>query len=379
MIRIFESELLRMVVLKYLFSFIVLLHGLIHLIGFAKAFQYVNIAQLTKEISKPVGVIWLLAAMLFISASVAYIIGKPAWFLYGIAAVALSQIVIVMVWSDAKFGTIANAVILVVALPALGHYRFLGSTRAEARELLSGIRHKSSIVKTEGIDHLPPVVQRWLSRSGVIGKEQAYCARIRQSGRMRTTPESKWMNFTAEQYVDLENLAFVWTTRVSMMPLIYLEGRDKFQNGKGEMMIKLMSLVNIVNEGSHEKINTGSMLRYLGELCWFPSAALHPYIHWEEMDSLSALATMTYEEIRVSGVFRFTESGDMVSFEAERYYGGGEEATLEKWLVRTEGYRIFEDIKVPNKSSVIWQLKDGDFVWLELEIIDLEINNSGLY
>ena len=43
--------------LKYTFAFIILVHGLIHLLGFAKAFGYGNITQLTKEISKPIGML----------------------------------------------------------------------------------------------------------------------------------------------------------------------------------------------------------------------------------------------------------------------------------------------------------------------------------
>ena len=62
------------------------------------------------------------------------------------------------------------------------------------------------------------------------------------------------------------------------------------------------------------------MLRYLGEIVWVPSAALSDYITWEEMDSTTARATMSYEGITASGIFKFDENGAFVSFEAGRYY-----------------------------------------------------------
>ena len=39
--------------LRYIFLFVLFVHGLIHVMGFMKAYNYGNITQLTKAISKP--------------------------------------------------------------------------------------------------------------------------------------------------------------------------------------------------------------------------------------------------------------------------------------------------------------------------------------
>lgn len=101
--------------------------------------------------------------------------------------------------------------------------------------------------------------------------------------------------------------------------MVYLVGRDKLVQGRGEMLIKLLSLVKVVDEGKQEKINTGAMLRYLGELCWFPSAALNEHIDWVEQGALSAKATLTINKVSVEGVFSFSENRDVSSFEALRF------------------------------------------------------------
>src|SRR5690606_22119656 len=113
-------------------------------------------------------------------------------------------------------------------------------------------------VTTEDIAHLPPIVQTWLQRSKVVGRPRATFVRLKQSGQMRTTPDAKWMPFTAEQYFDVRQGDFIWTTRASMMPLVYMDGRDKYIGGDGEMLIKLLSLVPVVNDGRNEKMNSGS-------------------------------------------------------------------------------------------------------------------------
>lgn len=111
--------------LKYSLAVIILMHGLIHFMGFAKAFGYGNITQLTKEISKPAGSFWLVSALLFITASVLLLLKKESWSVIAIIAALVSQALIVMVWRDAKFGTIANALILFMAIVVLFYNREL--------------------------------------------------------------------------------------------------------------------------------------------------------------------------------------------------------------------------------------------------------------
>lgn len=105
--------------MKYLFAAVLLLHGCIHLIGFAKAYGYANITQITKEVSKLAGLGWFVAALLFVIAAVLFVSKNELWPIVAIIAVAFSQVLIVKVWKDARFGTIANLIVLVVAILAV--------------------------------------------------------------------------------------------------------------------------------------------------------------------------------------------------------------------------------------------------------------------
>lgn len=102
--------------LKYLFAFIIFMHGLIHCMGFAKAFGYGNITQISKEISKPAGIVWLAAAILLVAVTVLYLSKNEIWPFVGIFAAVLSQVLISLVWHDARFGSIANMLLLVIAI-----------------------------------------------------------------------------------------------------------------------------------------------------------------------------------------------------------------------------------------------------------------------
>ncbi|MGE5108992.1 MAG: hypothetical protein ACM3H8_15745, partial [Sphingobacteriales bacterium] len=102
--------------LKYFFALLIFIHGMIHMMGFAKAFGYANITQLTKTISKQMGSIWFFASMLFIITGIGFLMKKEWWPVVAFFAVAVSQIVIFISWKDAKFGTIANGIVLIAAV-----------------------------------------------------------------------------------------------------------------------------------------------------------------------------------------------------------------------------------------------------------------------
>ena len=366
--------------MRYVFIFIVCIHGLIHFIGFAKAFGYAGIKVPVIQISKGVALLWLLTCLLFITTAVMLILKNDSWWILSIAAIILSQVLIISSWHDARYGTIANVLILLVTIPAYSSTNFnragvLASENIMAR--VNGVH--SYLITKEMLTHLPPVVQKWIIRSGIIGKEKINTVRLKQKGQMRLKPSGNWLPFEARQYFAVDEPAFVWTTQVHMMPFINLAGRDKFENGQGDMNIKLLSLFKVAGASGNEKINSAAMIRYLAETSWFPSAALSDYIKWEAIDSNSAKAIMTFRGVTVNGVFNFNEKGDMVSFMADRYYESGADAVTEKWLVQTEDWKEYNGIRIPYKSKVIWKLKTGDFNWSIMELTALEYNKTELY
>lgn len=291
-----------------------------------------QIQQLIQSISKSIGMLWFLASILFL-------------------------------------------IVLFISLSAYSKHQFKKMVSNEVKVLLENVSVDNISVITENdIKYLPLIIQKWMHNSGVIGKKRIVSVRLKQIGEMRMKPDGKWLPFKAKQYFDIENSSFVWSTKVNEKRLLNMQGRDKFENGAGEMLIKLASLIPVVNEGNNEKINQGTMIRFLSESCWFPSAAIQDYISWKDIDATSAKATFTVNEQSVSGVFKFSTEGDLLSFESQRYFGGKKEATLENWLVEVIDYKIFEGVKIPNKCKVTWRLKDGDFNWLNLEVTDLEYN-----
>ena len=97
--------------ITYLFTSIILLHGSIHFMGFAKGFNYGFNSQITIGISKIAGVFWFITAVLFVAVAMLYLFKNVGWPYVAVSSVVLSQILIIAVWKDAKYGTIANFIV----------------------------------------------------------------------------------------------------------------------------------------------------------------------------------------------------------------------------------------------------------------------------
>lgn len=268
-------------------------------------------------------------------------------------------------------------VVTCIALYSLSTFAFNNKVANEISTALSQAdTTKISVMTKEQLNGLPYPVAKWLNLSGMIGKEKSNTVWLSQNIRMKMKPGQKeWDEAVAEQYFSVENPAFIWKVQMNMPPLIKITGRDKFVDGKGEMLIKIFSLLNIANEKG-EKMDEGALQRFLAEIVWFPSAALSQYITWEAIDSLSAKATVNYKGTTGSGTFYFNEQGDFNKFSTLRYKDNDADAQRYEWIVTVKEHSMMSGIKIPTMVEVTWVLENGNWTWLDLEITDIRYNTS---
>lgn len=359
------------------FLVLVLVHGLIHIVGFLKAFNLIDLNEFAISVTKPAGLIWLLVSLLFLAYGVLNFIGLKHIWIIGFIAIILSQFLIIFYWNDAKFGTMPNVIILFAVVFSYSNSLYENFISRETSALFSETSYDNSqILEDNDIGHLPPPVQKWLKNSGALGQATIHNGRVEQKILLKMKPDQKnWYPAEALQYTFVDKPAFIWKVDVEMNNLVNFKGRDKFAGGKGEMLIKLNSLIKIVDEQG-EKLDEGTIQRYLGELVWFPSLAISPFVVWEEIDEFSAKATINYKNTSGSGTFVFNEKGDFVKFTALRYKGNEPDAKRYEWVLTVDDYAVFEKIKVPSKMKATWKLDEGDWTWLNLEITNIRYNEN---
>jgi hypothetical protein len=369
---------------RFLFAGILVLHGLIHGIGFVKewhltavnAFSGTTVLPLSEKVAKMVGMLWLLTGLVLLTAAGSLLINQSRWWLVALLGVGMSQLLIILYWPDAKAGTGLNALILAVSLVACAAWNFNKNVETEVQGLFaeSGAA-KTPVITAESLTPLPPVVQKWLKRAGVVGKNRIRTVHLKQIGRMRTKPGGNWMPVEAEQFFTVSQPGFIWRARIEAAPLFFLVGRDQYRHGRGNMLIKALALVQMADSKGTE-IDQGTMLRYLAETAWFPTAALSDYIRWEGLSDTSARATMHQGGVTASGVFTFNPAGDVTQFEARRYGEFDGTYRLETWSIAMRDHQERAwGIRIPVQSEVTWKLKTGDFTWYTLAISDIVYND----
>lgn len=351
------------------------IHGMIHLLGFLKAFGISDFDGIAQPVSKTFGIAWLVNFILFAVIAALIIAKSSHWWILGIIGVVLSQFLIINFWSDAKFGTLANVIILLAVLLAYSSFSFKNTIQEERNTLFknSQLTHPKTVTK-EDLTGLPSIVQKWLNSSGVIGKELTANVHLDQELQLKMKPEqTTWNQGEAEQCFTVHPPAFNWSISTQMNSILKVGGRDKFVDGKGEMTIKLFSLIPVGAAKDHPNVNQASLQRYLAEIVWFPSAALSPYIQWDTVDAYSAKATMEVKGTKGSGVFHFDEQGNFKEFVAMRYKDV-EDSKPTKWTVSATKTELRNGIKIPVECEASWELEQGKWTWLKLSITDIQYN-----
>jgi hypothetical protein len=157
--------------------------------------------------------------------------------------------------------------------------------------------------------------------------------------------------------------------------LFPFEARDKYHDGKGNMLIKFLTLFTIADAKGIEMDKSG-LVTVLSETAIIPSYALQDYIKWEAVDNNNAKATLTYKNIAVAGTFNFSDKGEICSFYTENRYFTEKDGTYVNipWSIVIDDYIEKDGMKTPNKLRVIWHLKDGDFEYFKGKISNIEYN-----
>ena len=357
---------------KYLLAFIILIHGLIHLMGFAKAFNYGNITQISKEISKPSGMLWLLAAFLFIAATILFLLKKDAWMFVGLAAVIISQILIFTVWKDAKFGSIANIIILVAAVISWGSYHFEKGYQQDVTQNLQ----RTNMLKTDLITEtdlllLPEPVKRYLQYAGVINKTKLKNMRIVFEGQMREKGKD-FFPFTCEQYNFFDEPTRLFFMKATMKG-ITVPGYHKYSNAIALMDIRLFGYFPVVKK-SGKDMDQAETVTLFNDMCLMaPASLIDKRIVWQAIDSNSAKATFTNHAITISAILSFNNQGQLVDF-----ISNDRDVNHYAFSTPVSNYKNINGINIMTYGETIWHYPDGKFVYGKFNLKEVEYNVSVL-
>lgn len=220
---------------------------------------------------------------------------------------------------------------------------------------------------------LPAPVQRYLRYSRVIGTPWIDTVRLKYSGSFRLAAGQPWLGITAHQVYTTNPPGFRWQAWLKLFGLPLLHGNDVYRDGEGHMTGKLAGLFKIL-DATGEQMQQGTMIRYLQEMVWFPTAYLTPPISWTAVDDHCADVTLTHAGASVTARMFFDDDGRMLTFVARRYRDNQGSFTLDTWSTPCTEYQQMSGLCIPTYGEAVWQLADGDLPYIRIQVQEIAYN-----
>lgn len=359
--------------------FLIIIHGLIHLIGFVKAFKLAEVSQLTQNISQPVGLLWLLSAILFIVTAILFLLKNEYWWLIAAPAIIISQTVIILSWSDAKFGTVANLIILLPSIVSFMNVQPSSFGNIYKSEVQKGLNRLSDmpLVTEDDIRLLPDPVQKYLHYVGAVGKPKIQNFRAKFAGGMKTKMESDWMGVTSQQYNFFDDPTRVFFIESKMFGVPF-DGLHLYVGTSATMQIKVASLFQVVDAKGPE-MNKSETVTLFNDMCLLaPASLIDKNIQWESIDSLTVKAKFTNKGNTIAALLYFNEKGELINFISDDRYQSADGKTYKnyKWSTPIKDYKDFDGRKVATYGEAIWHTPEGEFPYGKFNLIEIEYNRK---
>ncbi len=236
-------------------------------------------------------------------------------------------------------------------------------------------QNSGQIITPEMIENLPDPVRRYMIYTGVLGTPWIHSVRLKQVGTFRTGAERPWMPVSAEEFYTVEPPSLIWNARFKLFGLPLLRAKDRYEAGHGHMYGKLAGLYTVF-DAKGEELNQATMIRYLNEIMWFPSAFLGDNISWEAIDDDCARVTFTDHGRSVSAQMFFDEDGRLTNFTTMRYREIDGAYSLDPWCTPITEYGERAGLKLPTRGTAVWKLESGDLIYADLAITEVEYNGT---
>lgn len=353
--------------MKIFFTILLGLHSLIHLPGFLKAFGLSDFKELTLNISKPFGLLWLLAFILFGITTFAYALKWNFWWLLALISVLISQLLIIAFWKDARFGSIANAIVLIAAVVGFASWNFHQKFWQDvSNELSQKAYFTPSLLMESDILKLPIPVQHYLRYTGSIGKPKVNSFEVNLSGKIRSNDKADWMPFSSTQVNLMNNPArlFFMDATMKKIPVV---GYHRYSNMQAYMDIRLLSILKVqYMEG--KEMDVSETVTFFNDMCCMaPATLIDERIKWLDVEGNIVKASFTNKHITIYASLYFDDEGKLVNFISnDRYnFDAGKKMP---WSTPIESYGEQNGYLLPEKCEAVYDYPDKKMAYGEFFI-----------
>ncbi|MDX5423373.1 MAG: hypothetical protein LPK07_15845 [Hymenobacteraceae bacterium] len=239
----------------------------------------------------------------------------------------------------------------------------------EIQHELAKPQQQRQVLAQEHLTLLPPLLQHYLRNSGFVGKPLGQnCYVVWEDASLKLRPDKDWTHISCIQFNAAHGPMRNALMRSKMLGLIPLSGKDKYQDGKGNMLIKLAAFT--VSEAKGPEMDVSALVTFLAEAVLLPAALLGEYIAWQQVDENILRATISHAGATASGNFFFSTDFLPYKFESEdRYYATGKSPAQKfLWTAYYAGFKDMRGYWLPTELKASWQLPDGEYTYFDGKI-----------
>ncbi|MDZ7838847.1 MAG: DUF6544 family protein [Actinomycetota bacterium] len=242
--------------------------------------------------------------------------------------------------------------------------------KKELKQILEDAKDRpQKIYSPRVIEKLPPPLQRYFDYCLTPGQQVPSIALVRQSGFIKTRESSSWLPVSAVQYFDGRDPAFIWIARVSTSLGGWLSARDMYHRGKGNMLIRWLSIFTVTSAQGKE-MDISSLIRYVSELTFCPTALIFSAnINWEAIGRDRVRASIT-DGSHIAGIeFDINKQGQIIrACTVDRYRQGNGRWGKQEWIGTYSNYCQFNGMMIPTDIKAEWKSGQKSFNYVKLHL-----------
>ena len=229
------------------------------------------------------------------------------------------------------------------------------------------------VLRESDLAHLPAPVQRYIKRTGSVGRPVVTEIEMRFDAIMYDAPGAAGMAGPVVQYerFDHPDRLFFMTTRMKGLPVAVLHDFDRNQ---ATMRVRLAGVANVVDIGGPELTRTETVT-ILNDLAFFaPSRLADPSLSWLAVDDRHAKVTFTLGPNAVSAELVFNDDDELIDFVSDDRGMLGKDASLRlaRWSTPLGNYREVGGWFLASEGEAIYHLPEGPFTYGHLRLTHYE-------
>lgn len=220
---------------------------------------------------------------------------------------------------------------------------------------------------------LPIIVSKYLDYAIPDKSNIPNFAIVNQKALFRTSEKGSFSDLIAVQHYSLRFPGFVWVADLKTSSIIPIKAIDTYINGKGNVLIKLLSSITISDE-TGQLMDQSSLMRYFVEAPFIPFILLPSNkVEWTLINPSTAKAQFYIDGNKYSMDVSFNQKGEIIKiFTKDRYRTTNVGYVKTGFTARFENYKDFNGVKIPTYAEIEWNEKDNDFIYGKFTIENVE-------